>query len=73
MSEITDHPYSVRIEYIHEAGMWWAYCDIRFSAADDTLAQLKHRVHNALGEIMGADVEYVEVVMDKSAPRLRNA
>lgn len=51
-----------RVEYVHEGATWWAYADMRFSAADDTLAALKHRVHKAMIEMLGPDVEYTEIV-----------
>jgi hypothetical protein len=51
-----------RVEYVHEDGVWWAYADMHFSAAGNGLASLKHRVHLAMVEMMGPDVEYTEVV-----------
>jgi len=62
MSKITEHPYSVRIEYTYEAGTWWAYASLQFSSADESLAELKHRTQKALHEILGPDLEYVEIV-----------
>jgi hypothetical protein len=59
-----EKPYGVRIDYVHEQGTWWAYANLNFSAANDTLAALKHQVHTALEEILGPDLEYVEVVRE---------
>ncbi len=58
------HSSGVRVVYTHEGDTWWAYADFRFSAADETLSALKHRVRRAMVEVLGPDVEFVEIVND---------
>jgi hypothetical protein len=59
---LRNQPYGARIEYVYEDGTWWAYANLAFSSADTTLVSLKFRVHKALREVLGDQVEYVEVV-----------
>jgi hypothetical protein len=73
--EILEPVNKVRVEYVHEGDVWWARANtnLRFSAADGDLDALKRQVHDALEEILGNQVIYIEVVHDPQIRSISNS
>lgn len=55
---------AIRVEYIQEHGSWWAQASLTFSAAADTLDELRTQTRAALGEIVGHGVPLTEFTRD---------